>query len=165
MRIGASICLAALVAGLLVAGCGDDSPDTDEEQITAVLNLLFDTQENGDADTACNEVYVVMEPWEVGIEGEGDAEGEGEAEREAEGDGETAPGKCEAVFEQARATAETETSDLSTELGEIEVDGDRATAIVHTELVRSDGSPLSQDVPYDLVHTADGWRIRISEEG
>ena len=30
---------------------------------------------------------------------------------------------------------------------------------------RRDGSMLSQDVPYDLVRTEDGWRVRIADEG
>jgi hypothetical protein len=171
LRALAAIGVALAACALIATGCGDDA-DTDEEQIHAVLTKLFDAQDSGDAETACDEVYVVMEPWEAEAEfgGEGEAEGEepaGEGEEvEAEGEeGETQPGECEEVFEQARETTAAETSDLSTEIGEIEVDGDRATAVVHTELTRADGSELSQDAPYDLVHTAEGWRVRISEEG
>ena len=168
MRALAAIGVAFAAWALIAVGCGDDAGDTDEEQINAVLTKLFEAQSSGDAELACSEVYVVMEPWEAGVEGEGEAEAEGEtdAEREAEGEeGETAPGECEEAFEQARATTQEQTDELSTEIGEIEVDGDRATAIVHTELTRSDGSELSQDAPYDLVRTDEGWRIRISEEG
>jgi hypothetical protein len=164
MRNLAAIVMTIAAVALVVAGCGDDSPDTDEEQITAVLNVLFDAQENGDAETACREVYVIKEPWEALAESQGGAE-EGEGESEAEQEGEVAPGECEATFAQARQATAEGTDDLTTQLGKIEVDGELATAIVHTELRRSDGSELSQDVPYDLVHTADGWRVRISPEG
>ena len=162
---------AAVIAGaaLIASGCGDDPADSDEEQITAVLNQLFDAQQTGDAETACSEVYVIQEPPRPGgeeaagteegdVEGEADAEGKGEA-------GEEVSSQCEAAFERAAARRRSEISHLSTEVGEIDVEGDRATAIVHTNVTRRDGSELSQDAPYDLVRTSDGWRIRISEEG
>jgi hypothetical protein len=157
----------------LAPGCGSDPADTDEEQIAAVLNKLFAAQRDGDAELACSELYVVKEPWEAAAGNEAGGEPEGEAgggkpETEGEGseaEGETAPGECERAFTAAAATASEQTDDLTTEIGEIEVDGNLARAIVHTELTRSDGSELSQDAPYDLVRTPDGWRIRISEEG
>ena len=163
MRRGASIALLVTAGALLASGCGNDSADTDEEQITAVLNKLFEAQEAGDAETACGDVYVIQEPPRPGSEASGEAEGS-EAEGEGE-EGEAGIEACKAAFEQADAHRRSEISDLSTDVGTIEVDGDRATAIVHTQLTRSDGSELDQDAPYDLVRTPDGWRIRISEEG
>ena len=69
------------------------------------------------------------------------------------------------AFEAADERRRAEVENLTTEVGSIEVDGDRATATVRTHLERVDGSSLSQDVPYDLVRTPDGWRVRIADEG
>jgi hypothetical protein len=159
----------AVVAG----GCGDDAGDADREQIAAVLNQLFEAQENGDAATACTEVYVIQEPPRPGGGEVGEAEAEAEAEAEPAADpkagggeeGEAGVEECESAFEHVQERAQGQVRGVSTEVGSIEVDGDRATATVHTELRRADGSELSQDVPYDLVRTAGGWRVRISEEG
>jgi hypothetical protein len=158
--------IAAVVLGVvafLAAGCGGgDSADDDRAEIASTLEDLFAAQEAGDARTACEDIYVVQEPDRPGGESEA---GESEAE-EAEGEeAEVEGGGCEASFERAQELRESQVSDLSTDVGEIEVEGDRATAIVHTELTRADGSDLSQDQPYDLVRTDDGWRVRIADEG
>lgn len=155
--------LATIAAGaaLLTSGCAaeQDQASRDRDAVTAVLGELRSAQDGGDAETACREVYVVQEPGG----GEGSAAADAEAEAEAEGgDG---IGQCEASFRAAAARRRQEISDLSTEVDSVEVDGDQATAIVHTELRRADGSRLSQDVPYDLVRTPEGWRIRIASEG
>ena len=164
MRAGSA--LAALAVAVALAACGgDDDAADDRAAITATLERLFQAQQDGDAETACTELYVIQEAEEPGAEGEaekGEAEAEGE---EGEGEAEADPGECEAAFESAQELSAREVHDLSTEIGEIELEGDRATAIVHTELTRSDGSPLVQDQPYDLVRTDDGWRVRIADEG
>jgi hypothetical protein len=164
------VSLAALAAlALAGAGCGSDPADADREEIAAVLNQLFDAQDAGDAETACSDVYVIQEPWEVQGETAAASSGESaeaEAEAGAEGEGgEAGLQDCEAAFEQADELRRSQVRRLSTDVGAIELDGERATATVHTELTRPDGSALSQEVPYDLVHTPEGWRIRISEEG
>jgi hypothetical protein len=146
-------------------GCGGGGGgNSDEEQITAVVNQLFAAQESGDAEKACNDVYVIAEPDRPA----GESESEGGADAE-EGDAQEpeseSPGACETAFEAADERRQNEVSDLTTDISSISVDGDTATAIVHTELQRSDGTHLSQEVPYDLLKTPDGWRIRIAEEG
>ena len=124
-----------------------------------VLDELRSAQDGGDAETACSEVYVVQEP------GRGGEAADAESEAEGQGEGGDAIAPCEAAFRAAEVQRRRDVSDLKTEVGAVQVDGDAATAIVHTELRRADGSPLSQDVPYDLVRTPEGWRIRIAEEG
>jgi hypothetical protein len=158
-----------MAAALAGQGCGGDG-DSDQEEITAVVNQLFAAQSSGDAAEACNDVYVIQEGERRAGETEGAApetEGEGETEGEAEAEGEEGEGpeECEAAFEQADERRRAEVKDLTTDISSIDVEGDRATAIVHTELQRLDGSHLSQDVPYDLVLTPDGWRVRIADEG
>lgn len=140
-----------MAAALTGQGCGGGG-NSDEEAITAVVNELFAAQQSGDADKACNEVYVIAEPGKPAESEEADA-GEGSADA------------CEATFEAASERSQAEVKDLTNDISSINVDGDTATAIVHTELQRVDGSHLSQDVPYDLLKTPDGWRIRIAEEG
>jgi hypothetical protein len=90
---------------------------------------------------------------------------ESESEGGEEGEEGESPAECEEAFEAAYERRQEEVKDLTTSIGAIEVDGERATAIVHTELERADGSMLTQDVPYDLVRTPDGWRVRIADEG
>jgi hypothetical protein len=154
---------AAVVLGviaLLAAGCGGgDSADDDRAAIASTLEELFAAQESGDAGTACEDIYVIQEPERPGGEAEGGEEAESESGEEDE------PGACEAAFERAQELTASEVSDLTTDVGKIEIDGDRATAIVHTQLTRADGSDLRQDQPYDLVRTDDGWRVRIADEG
>jgi hypothetical protein len=155
-----------LAATAVAVGCGGGDPaDDDQAAITTTLEKLFAAQEQGDAQTACEDLYVIQEPPRPGGEAEG-APTDGEASSSTEADaGEAGAGECETAFERAEALRRSEVHDLSTEVGAVEVDGDRATATVQTELTRSDGSALSQDVPYDLVRTPDGWRIRIADEG
>jgi hypothetical protein len=153
----AAVVLVGVAVALPTVGCGGDDEGDDRAQITATLEQLFDAQERGDAETACSELYVIQEPERPGGEA-------GEAET-GETEGEVGPGECEATFEHAQELREAEVRDLSTDVGDIEIEGDRATAIVHTELTRADGSPLIQEQPYDLVRTADGWRVRIADEG
>jgi hypothetical protein len=169
-NIGRIVAIATLVAAAAIGvGCGGSSDDEstpadDQGAITAVLEKLRDVQDSGDADAACNDVYVIQEaPRPGGGEGEAAAEGESGVEGESEESGED--GDCETAFLDAVAHREQEVSDLKTDIGTIEVNGDTATAVVHTQLKRSDGSILNQDVPYDLVRTPEGWRVRIADEG
>jgi hypothetical protein len=194
VRTRLALCLAIAAVASVGAGCGGDDGDSDQEAITAVLNELRSVQDSGDAKTACSEVYVIQEgqqrAGEIAAEasstteadsgetdageadageadaGEGDTgeadAGEGEADA---GEGGESPAACEQAFEAAYERRRAEVKDLTTEIGSIEVDGDRATATVHTQLQRLDGSMLTQDVPYDLVRTPDGWRVRIADEG
>jgi hypothetical protein len=158
----------ALMALVLCVGCGGGgvSADSDETAIRAVLEQLRTAQDDGNAELACREVYVIREPERPGTaaESEATATAEGGAGDPGE-EGAAGLDACETAFEKADAARRAGVSDLRTEIGEIDVTDDAATAIVHTELVRSDGSRLSQDVPYDLVRTPDGWRVRIAEEG
>jgi len=149
------VCCVIVAAALTGQGCGGGG-SSDEEQITAVVNQLFAAQQSGDAAKACSDIYVIAEPGKPPDEGE-----EGE---EGDADG-ASPGACETAFEAADERRQNEVSDLTSGISSINVEGDTATAIVHTELQRVDGSHLSQDVPYDLLKTPDGWRIRIAEEG
>ena len=151
MRPGRALCVVIVAAALTGQGCGGGG-NSDEEQITAVVNQLFAAQQSGDAAKACNDVYVIAETGKPVDEGE-EADGEGSADA------------CETTFEAANERRQAEVKDLTTAISSIKVDGETATAIVHTELQRADGSHLSQDVPYDLLKTRDGWRIRIAEEG
>lgn len=155
--------LAIVVA--LAPGCGGggDSALSDHDQIAAVLDQLRQTQDTGDAETACSDVYVIREAEPGGGE-DADAESSNEGEGSG-GEGEESSSDCETAFRAADAQRREEVSDLKTETGAIEVDGDSATAIVHTTLQRQDGSVLDQDVPYDLVRTPEGWRVRIANEG
>jgi hypothetical protein len=192
VRTRLALCLAIAAVASVGAGCGGDDGDSDQDAITAVLNELRSVQDSGDATTACDEVYVIQEgqqrAGEIAAEassgetdagdadasdtdaGEADsAEGEadaGEAGAEDEvGEEGDSPDACEQAFEAAYERRRAEVKDLTTDISSIEVDGDRATATVHTQLQRLDGSELTQDVPYDLVRTPDGWRVRIADEG
>lgn len=147
---------------VLVAGCGGGDPsESDQGQIAAVLGELRQVQEAGDAELACREVYVIQEPARPGVDPEASADPEAGAEENSA----ESPAACEAAFRAANARLRSDVHELTTDVGAIEVDGDSATAIVHTSLRRSDGSALAQDVPYDLVRTPGGWRIRIADEG
>ena len=139
-----------------------------------MLENLHQAQLSGDAELACREVYVIQEP-----EAEGESEGGPDTnaeERAPEGaepeseSGETEDGgeeasDCERSFAVVTDRLNAEVTNLSTEVGEIEIDGESATATVHTTLTRADGTELVRDVPYTLLSTPDGWRIRISDEG
>jgi hypothetical protein len=177
-------CFVVVAAALAGQGCGGGDEDSDQEAITAVLTQLRSVQDSGDGATACTQVYVIQEGQQragelageggdelaeseeaEGTEGAEEADSTEEPESEAEGEEGESPAECEEAFEAAYERRQEEVQDLTTSIGAIEVDGQRATAIVHTELERADGSMLSQDVPYDLVLTPDGWRVRIADEG
>lgn len=139
-----------------------------------MLENLHQAQLSGDAELACREVYVIQEPEAEGeSEGGGDANAEerapGGAESESESgeteDGDEEASDCERSFAVVTDRLNAEVTNLSTEVGEIEIDGESATATVHTTLTRADGTELVRDVPYTLLSTPDGWRIRISDEG
>lgn len=155
----------AVATSLVAASCGGDEGGDpaadDQDAIATLLGQLRSAQESGDAELACSEIYVVQEP----VRPDAERAAEGEAEVEGGEGGEAGLGECEAAFRAADAARRREVTELSTEVGTIQVDGDAATAIVHTELRRADGSALDQDVPYDLVRTSEGWRVRIAEEG
>src|SRR5829696_8407788 len=140
----AAVALAVLA---LAAGCGGDDP---EKQVTELMSELRQVQESGDAEKACEEVYVVQER---GREPETE-----ESEEEGEGGGEPA---FERVLEQRRAAVK----GLETKLVRLDVEGDEGTAVLHTSATRTDGSTFERDVPYAVVHTKEGWRVRISPEG
>src|SRR5829696_1178966 len=147
----AAVALAVLA---LAAGCGGDDP---EKQVTELMSELRHVQESGDAEKACEEVYVVQEP------GRGpETEKEGE-EEEHEGGGERA--RCEPAFERALEQRKAAVKRLDTELVRVDVEGDEGTAVLHTSATRTDGSTFERDVPYAVVHTEEGWRVRISPGG
>src|SRR3954449_6311294 len=135
--------VALLVLSAALAACGGD----DREQISHLMGELRAVQDSGDAEKACEEVYVVRE--------RGRAEGEEEGGEEDEG--------CKQAFEQAAEAREVK--DLRTRLVRVEVAGEEATAVLHTTATRPDGSELDRDVPYDVVKTEKGWRVRIAGEG
>lgn len=141
--------LTVAFALLLLAGCGGGS---DEEQITKLMGELRATQDSGDAERACEEVYVVRE------RGRGPESGEGEGE---EGEG----GGCEAAFERSVEQRKAAVRRLKTTLVRVKVDGEEATAVLHWRATRADGSSFERDVPYAVVHTDHGWRVAISPEG
>lgn len=143
--------LTVAFALLLLAGCGGSS---DEEQITKLMGDLRATQESGDAERACEEVYVVRER---GREPETE-EGEGE-------EGEREGGGCEAAFERSIEQRKAAVRRLTTKLVRVKVDGEEATAVLHWRATRADGSRFERDVPYAVVHTEHGWRVAISPEG
>ena len=135
MRAFAALCL---VLGA-VAGCGGD----DREQISRLMTELRQVQDSGNAEKACEKVYVVRE--------------RGKPEEEEGGEG------CRRAFEQA--VRGRDVKDLRTKLVRVDVEGEQATAVLHTTATRPDGSTLDRDVPYDVVKTEEGWRVRIAGEG
>jgi hypothetical protein len=145
----AAVALAVLA---LATGCGGDDP---EEQVTQLMTDLRQVQESGDAEKACDEVYVVQEP---GREPETE-----ESEEEGEGGGEGAG--CKPAFERSLEQRRAAVKRLDTKLVRVDVKGDEGTAVLHTSATRTDGSTFERDVPYAVVHTKEGWRVRISPEG
>ena len=118
------------------------------------MGELRQAQESGDAERACNEVYVVQERGREPETEEGEEEGRG---------GES--GGCEPAFERAVEQRRATVKRLETELLRVEVDGEEGTAVLRTSATRTDGSSFERDVPYAVVHTEEGWRVRISPEG
>jgi len=131
------------VLSVLLAGCGGGD---DQAQITKLIGELREAQDAGDAARACTEVYVVRE--------------KGRAEQEGEQEGDEG---CRQAFEQAAAARDVR--GLRTKVLRVDVAGDEGTALVRTTATRPDGSELDRDVPYDVVRTEEGWRVRISGEG
>ena len=149
-----TVCLAFVLAAVAAAaGCGGEDP---EQQVASLMADLREVQESGNAEKACEEVYVVQEP---GREPESEEEGEDELE----GGGERA--RCEPAFERALEQRKAAVKRLDTELVRVDVEGDEGTAVLHTSATRTDGSTFERDVPYAVVHTEEGWRVRISPEG
>ena len=131
-----------------LAGCGGGKDD--RQQISDLMAQLREVQESGDAERACEKVYVVRE--------------RGRAEEEEEGE-EEGGGECREAFERAVEARRRGIRDLETELVRVDVESDEGTAVLHTRIVRRDGSTLERDVPYDVVRTEEGWRVRIAGEG
>jgi hypothetical protein len=129
------------LAGALFAGCGD----SDEEQVRALMGELRGVQASGDAEKACEKVYVVRE--------RNRAESEGEEEGGEE---------CRRACEQA--VRGRDVTNLRTKLQRVDLKGEEGTAVLHTTATRPDGSTLDRDVPYDVIRTEKGWRIRIAGE-
>jgi len=149
-----TVCLAFVLAAVAAAaGCGGEDP---EKQVASLMAELREVQESGNAEKACEEVYVVQEP---GREPESEEEGE----EEHEGGGERA--RCEPAFERALEQRKAAVKRLDTKLVRVDVEGDEGTAVLHTSATRADGSTFERDVPYAVVHTEEGWRVRISPEG
>jgi len=149
-----TVCLAFVLAAVAAAaGCGGEDP---EQQVASLMADLREVQESGNAEKACEEVYVVQEP---GREPESEEEGEDELE----GGGERA--RCEPAFERALEQRKAAVKRLDTKLVRVDVEGDEGTAVLHTSATRADGSTFERDVPYAVVHTEEGWRVRISPEG
>jgi hypothetical protein len=133
---------ALLLAAIVLTGCGGD----DRSKIARLMTELREVQDSGNAEKACGKVYVVRE------RGRPEAEGEDEG---AEG--------CRNAFEQAAPGRDV--TGLRTKLVRVDVQGDEGTAVLHTSATRPDGSQLDRDVPYDVVRTEAGWRVRIAGEG
>src|SRR4051794_40883768 len=100
----------ALVLGLAGCGHGDD-----RAQIEGVMTQLRRAQDKGDAEAACEHVYVVREA----KAGDGEEEGE-----EAEAD----EGGCRAAFEAAVAQRRRALTSLRTSLERVDVHGEKAVA-------------------------------------
>jgi hypothetical protein len=132
---------------LLAAALGGCGGGGDREQISHLMGELRSVQDSGDAEKACEDVYVVRE--------RGREEEEGEEEESGEG--------CREAFEATAAV--NDVKDLRTKLVRVEVEGEEGTAVLHTTATRPDGSALDRDVPYDVVKTEGGWRVRIAGEG
>jgi hypothetical protein len=138
-----AVLLTCLLAALGGCGGGDD-----KEQIRQLMTQLRQVQESGDAERACEQVYVVRE----------------RGREEEQGEEEGGP-ECREAFERAVEACRRDVRDLETELVRVNLEGDEGTAVLHTRLVRRDGSTLERDVPYDVVKTEEGWRVRIAGEG
>lgn len=128
-----------IVAGLLLAGCGGG----DEEAVKTVFQRLDAAQARGDAETACEKVFLVA------------------AEEEA---GES-PEACRAAFAAAAATRRAQVRELRTSVRTVKVEGDEARATLRSEVTRADGSRFTNEYQRELVRRDGRWRIRISPEG
>ena len=72
---------------------------------------------------------------------------------------------CKPAFERSIEQRRAAVKRLDTKLVRVDVKGDEGTAVLHTSATRTDGSTFERDVPYAVVHTKEGWRVRISPEG
>jgi hypothetical protein len=149
--IGALLALVALAA----TGCGKD----DKTQVSDLISQMSKVQSAGDAEEACGKVYVVQERNKPAAEKESESENGGGAAKEAGGPG------CQASFEAAVERRRATLDDLRQKLVRVELQGKKGVAVVHTVAVRKDGSQLARDDSYDVVHTEEGWRVRIAGEG
>lgn len=150
-----SFVLAALI-GMLLAGCGGDD---DTASVRSLFARLDAAQERGDAEAACERVFLVAEEGRTEPEAE-EEEGE-EGEREA---GES-PEACRAAFRAQSSTRAAQVRRLRTTVTSVEVHGEEAIAKVRSEVTRADGSRFTNVYQRDLVRRDSGWRIRISPEG
>lgn len=161
--VGLIACLAGLV------GCGGNAEQADEHAISGVFARLDQAQRRGDAELACDKVFLVQEAFEARTrekdKGGDEAERE-EREREA-GDGEAgeSPEACRRAFRTGQATRRKQVRALRTKLETVKVDGETATATVRATVTRTDGSSFSNVAERDLVRHDGHWRIRISPEG
>jgi hypothetical protein len=142
---------------LAATGCGRD----DKTQVSDLISQMSRVQSAGDAEEACGKVYVVQERNKPAAEKESESESEngGEAAKEAGGPG------CQESFEAAVERRRATLDDLRQQLVRVELQGKKGVAVVHTVAVRKDGSQLARDDSYDVVHTEEGWRVRIAGEG
>lgn len=139
-----------LVSLLALAGCGGAS---DEQAVRALFDRLDEAQVSGDAEAACDQVFLVAEA------------GREEGEEEGEGEGEESPDACRAAFAAAASTRKAQVKSLRTTVKSVDVEGDEARATVRSQVVRADGSRFENVYTRDLVRRDGGWRIRISPEG
>lgn len=144
--------LVTLAASPAVAACGED----DATAVRAVFARLDAAQRRGDAEQACERIFVVAEA--------GRAESESESE-EGEGEADESPEACRAAFAAAADTRSAQVRRLRTTVKSVELEGDEATATVRSEVTRTDGSTFTNTYTRDLVRHDGRWRIRISPEG
>ena len=152
-RYGPAAMRTAIVLTCLLALTGCGSGKDDEQQITELMTQLRQVQDSGDAERAGEKVYVVRE------------RGRAEEQSQEDGEEEERSGQCREAFERSFEARRREIRELRTRLVRVHVEGDEGTAVLHTTAVRRDGSTLDRDVPYDLVKTEEGWRVRIAGEG
>jgi hypothetical protein len=152
--------LACLLAALAWTGCGKD----DRAQVSDLIGDMRKTQASGDAKHACEKVFVVQDPHQAAG---GSEQGREEKAKEAGGGAEKEAGGpgCEASFEAAVAQRRRQLSSVSTRLVRVDLAGEQGKAVLHTTATRVDGSKIDRDDAYDVVHTEEGWRVRIAGEG
>ena len=118
----------ALAAGLALAGCGDAGP-SDEEQVRATVSAFGRASAAHDYPALCDRLLAPALVESVQARGL----------------------SCEAALERALAGVQ----DPRLAIGEIRVDGDRASAEVRSSA--RDQIPSRDTI--QLVRTAGGWRI------
>lgn len=143
-----------LATGALVAGCGGTG---DEAAVRAVFERLDGIQQRGDAEAACEQVFLVAEA--------GREESEAEREREGRGEAGESPEACRTAFATAASTRRAQVRDLRTTVQSVRVEGDEAAATLRSRVTRADGTTFTNVYTRDLVRHDGSWRIRISPEG